>query len=179
MYPWRQKNPACTGISFIQHTASSVSTTTEKACINLDPPIHVSPLLSVGISDLEYSMEPRNFSRGPSKPLLTAAPVVAARLDSAENVDVPVVQNFSQSASKPLLTAAPVVTAPLDSAENVDVPVDTDKSRKILSANDRPPVAASSAISAEDEAKVETFYDELVSISDCGFVLLYNYSVFF
>ena len=79
-------------------------------------------------------MEPRNFSRGPSKLLFGTAPVVAG--------------------------------APRDVAENVDVPVDADHSTQILSANVSaiPTIAACSAIIAKEETKVETFYDELVSV---------------
>lgn len=123
MYPWRQNKPTSTGMSFKQHKAVKFTTATEKACKPGSDPA-VSPLLSVGVSDLEYSMEPRNFSRGLSKPLLRAAPIVAT---------------------------------PLDSAENVDVPVDTDNLAQIWT-------TGGTAISTQEETKMQTFYDELVSV---------------
>ena len=150
MYPWRQKKPTSTGMSFIQHTAFNVGVTTEKASIHRDSP--PGPLLSVGIRDLEYSMEPRNFSRGPSKLLSSTAPVVGA--------------------------------APLDSAGEVDAPVDSDNSTQVSSTNDSaiPTTTAWSAITTEEETKVQTFYDELVSVLPVLFIVIdtvwCNYSSF-
>lgn len=85
MYPWRQKKPGATGMKFIQPTAISVNKTTKMTTPIQDSP--KSSLMSIGMSDLEYSMEPRNFSRASTRPLLVPAPFAKAS-DSAVAVDV-------------------------------------------------------------------------------------------
>ena len=79
-------------------------------------------------------MEPRNFSRGPSKLLFGTAPVVAgAPWDVARTIDVPVDADHSTQILSAHVSALPTI-------------------------------AACSAILAKEETKVETFYDALVSV---------------